>query len=620
MSPWPTIARGTGAVHIRRYQVRYRVAEGSPHLAVRGTLDGLLLASLAERLQAALPGGDESVWLVRRLDVRTCVGVSWTSGRLAHALAAATATALAGALDRGTDGDSVVWFPDRAAFLARFLLDCAVGRAAGRWEYGEFDDITVGSASSTIRAVIAREPGTGLDALVRLTGPDLGRVLAQVDASDADAVLRTLGKVSASDAGNPAALVVDALGRLLDRSELPREPRVAALALFLDVARLGGSRPPARTEARAREVVQLARTLWAARPHETRRLTGALADGAWHAVDAPAMNLLTELVAWPSAARREAVRRLARARSGELEPSKGSRPPTLATDLGGMFLLLPLLDDLPWEAAAAEWPGLEGIDGFRLAQYLTVIGALGAARNGAAVLDPALRLALDVPPKIDASTISAWSLQVRADAIRRSTEVTVSCLHQLGKVSGAVTLAPAGDGVVAVDGARGFWLGTAPAAPTAIRDFVASIDAALGRPIAVTGSEAWIESCLEPGRPLPDQIDGRLLARLGEQARHATVGVPFDLAPPMRELLLLAAQALGRELAWRLPGFSRSTLPYLWNNVLSFPATVEVEPARFVVRVGDPPLHLLLSLAGLNRQRFRLHATKDREWVLTQQH
>ncbi len=615
------MARGAGAVHIRRHLVSYRVAEGSPHLAVRGTLDRLLLASLAERLPATLRGGDESVWLIRRLDVRTCIGTSWTSGRVAHALAAATAKALEGTLDReGADGDTVMWFPDRAAFLARFLLDCAVGRAAGQWEYGEFDDLTGGSASSTMRVVIASDPRTGLDALVRLTEPDLGRILSRIVASDADAILRTLGTVSAPDGFEPAALVVDALGRLLDRSELPLEPRVGALALFLDVARHEGSPPPAGTDARAREVVQLMATLRAARPHEARRLAGALAEGAWHAVDPPAMNRLPELVGWPAAARREAVRRLARARLGDTEPSERPRPPLLATDLGGMFLLLPLVDDFPWEPATAEWPGLEGIDGLRLAQYLTVIGALGAERNAAAVLDPVLRLALEVPPKIDASALSAWTLQIGPDAIRRSTEVIVARLRQLGKVSGAVTLAPARDGVVAVDGGRGLWLGTAPAAPTAIRDLVASIDAAIGRPIAVTGSEAWIESCLEPGRPQPDPIDKRFLARLGEQARHATVGTPFDLAPPVRELLLLAAQALGRELAWRLPGFSRSTLPYLSENVLSFPATLEVEPARFVVRVGDPPLHLLLSLAGLNRLRFRLHATGDREWVLTQQH
>jgi hypothetical protein len=162
-------------------------------------------------------------------------------------------------------------------------------------------------------------------------------------------------------------------------------------------------------------------------------------------------------------------------------------------------------------------------------------------------------------------------------------------------------------------------VGTAAAAPTSIRELVAAIDAGLGRPAAIAATETSIEACLESDRGRPDPIHPALLARLDEQARYTTLGAPFDVAPSARDTLMLAAQALGRELAWRLPGFSRSTLPYLWENVLSFSAEVETEPERFVVHVGDPPLHLVLSLAGLNRLRFRLDTTGDREWVLTRQ-
>ena len=344
------------------------------------------------------------------------------------------------------------------------------------------------------------------------------------------------------------------------------------------------------------------------------------------------MSRLGGLVTWPAPARREAVRLLARSRSGRVDPARGPQEPRMTTNLGGIFLLLPLLAEFPWRAATATWPRLEGIEGIDsgeradgidpsvLVQYLAVIGALGADRNAAAVLDPVLRLALGIPPVVDARAIAAWTTRIAPELIAASTEVFVASLHRLGKVSGAVTLAPLRDGVVAVDSARGMWLGVAPAAPSSIRELVASIDTALGEQCASTGSDAWIEACLEPARRAPRPIDDRLLTGLDDQARYATVDAPLVLAPAVRDIVMLASHALGRELAWRLPGFSRSSLPYLWDNVLSFGATVAVEPERFVVDVGDPPLHLLLSLTGMNRRHFHLDATGAREWVLTQSH
>ncbi len=88
------------------------------------------------------------------------------------------------------------------------------------------------------------------------------------------------------------------------------------------------------------------------------------------------------------------------------------------------------------------------------------------------------------------------------------------------------------------------------------------------------------------------------------------------------EPMELAARTLLAELAVRLPGMAGSTPEYLRRNLLDLAATVRVEPDRFVVELTDPPLHLLLSLTGMNRRRFRLETTGDtgdtggRVWVL----
>ena len=88
-------------------------------------------------------------------------------------------------------------------------------------------------------------------------------------------------------------------------------------------------------------------------------------------------------------------------------------------------------------------------------------------------------------------------------------------------------------------------------------------------------------------------------------ASPAFTSADFDLT------LSVAAQRVMRQFAWRLPGFSRSSLPYLNTNFLDFRATLESEPDRHVVRVGTPPLNIILAITGLQRGSFTLSWLED---------
>jgi len=59
-----------------------------------------------------------------------------------------------------------------------------------------------------------------------------------------------------------------------------------------------------------------------------------------------------------------------------------------------------------------------------------------------------------------------------------------------------------------------------------------------------------------------------------------------------------------RALAWRLPGFSTASLPYLFENFLDFPAAIEEHQDRRLVRLGAPPLQLLLNMTGICRWQY----------------
>ena len=93
----------------------------------------------------------------------------------------------------------------------------------------------------------------------------------------------------------------------------------------------------------------------------------------------------------------------------------------------------------------------------------------------------------------------------------------------------------------------------------------------------------------------------------------------LKIARPLDRALSIAAQHLLRGMAWRLPGFAGSNLPYLSKNFLEFAATLDEDPARRVARVGRPPLHLILSMTGMTRQAYRLSWLDERPFALFQE-
>jgi hypothetical protein len=97
-----------------------------------------------------------------------------------------------------------------------------------------------------------------------------------------------------------------------------------------------------------------------------------------------------------------------------------------------------------------------------------------------------------------------------------------------------------------------------------------------------------------------------------------TLRASFKIARRLDLALRIVAQQLLRTVAWRLPGFARSNLPYLSRNFLDFSASMEEDPARRVVRLGRPPLHLVLNMTGMTRQSYRLSWLDERPFALFQ--
>ena len=64
--------------------------------------------------------------------------------------------------------DSILRFPNRAAYLARFLSDLASGRAWGKWYYEEFSDLQILSIRQAICSIFLRGDPPPVELLLQI--------------------------------------------------------------------------------------------------------------------------------------------------------------------------------------------------------------------------------------------------------------------------------------------------------------------------------------------------------------------------------------------------------------------------------------------------------------------
>ena len=119
---------GSNRLHIRRFHAHYLAPRYHPApQRLKGRIDDavaqhLLAQTLSHALANLFSETDESVWLIRRLELDLAVNAAWDREQLTRVIAAQLARLLAGALNETGDGN-VVRFANRAAHLARFLTD-----------------------------------------------------------------------------------------------------------------------------------------------------------------------------------------------------------------------------------------------------------------------------------------------------------------------------------------------------------------------------------------------------------------------------------------------------------------------------------------------------------------
>jgi hypothetical protein len=611
----------TSGLEIGCAAIKYLVPARHPApLRVRDRLDGIIERELPQTLARAFDSwfsdNDPSIWIVQQLNIDVALNLVGEPARISRQFAAQLACHLSKALQEG-DHNNVRHFRSRSDYLASFLADLASGSAWSQWYYESFSGLKPLPVPAALRTAICNDVATGKLALAVLPPVELQQVLHQLSSQDARRILEQFAE---EETAFEEALCREAVAGAMS-ANLVGLTRLAdqwrrALYLFIVAAR------------------------------ETTQAGGAPLRDAVVA----AAKLADRLSGAPAAEREKLI--AAYARKGAPFRSPAEAAAQMGTDwrttaFGEIFLLLPCLDEMPLSEATRDWPATDGLAAVSLARWLVLLKCCGRGQSARAFYDPLLRDLLSIPLTVSPETLRAWQARLTPKHLEDFLAAVIESQSSRGAIEGkeqlvASTTQPGTPPeLVLIDAARGLWLRVDRHLTRKPQKMIRSLRASLHMMAEQEGilySDPSLVPLLRENLPQLNVVDlsdraaapaeaetrgiDALIARLDklqDDLEFLRLPTCLKIARPLDRALSIAAQQLLRGLAWRLPGFAGSNLPYLSRNFLEFAATIESDDARHVVRIGRPPLHLILNMTGMTRQSYRLSWRDERPFALFQQ-
>jgi len=607
------------ALVIQRLHNRY-VAGDDVALQLRDQCESALAttleSALAVALASALPRENAELWFVRELHVDFSIDSELKRSGVSEVWAKEIARAAIDAIQ--SESPDILRFPNRASFLAHFIFDLAQGSAWDRWYYDAFEGLRMLSTSAALTSAVCAAPETGLEALRILSPHPCRVVLKAIAINDARRILSVL-------APHPGvATAGDCIRPLLEcwNAEIPFQSHDDArrsLQLYIAVTR---QEPGLAGEILAGLVVAVCRL---------HRYLQENASHQWEIIDALRSRNLPALYALLGTAAEsitplfdchaETLEPLLQILIGETAASPNIKADTRFTAFGGAFLLFALLDEFPFQAATWGWNDLGNISPEAIVRFLVLAKCFGRTRFPGCLRDPLVRDLMRIPPAISEKDMGEWLRQVshecllsflRTNAARHfetgAADAETFVLNQAAHKGAPVT--------ILLDSARAVWLLANRHTRRAESFPLAELHVPRPRQVLCPGS------LLGAARGyFPDSIVNQLAA--DDSPAYSERALARDLryleqtpglsAPRFADLCLcVAAQGVLRRFAARLSGFSNSSLDYLSQNFLECSAAVKETQPQCIVSLSLPPLHLVLSMAGLMRCTCRLSWLEDR--------
>ena len=357
-----------------------------------------LPAMLARMLTTSF-GTDQSLWFIRRMELEVDVNVVWDPDRVALSTGSQLARHLALDLQGTGDGENVLWFPDRAAYLAKFLCDLVAGSAWNKWYYKSFAGLKALPIGAALRTAMCDHPAVAFSALRSLDAQTRTRALELMSEADARRVLTTFADTNASSPGDALTTALDAVE---EAGAAPFAARFEARrTLFWYIAAGERMLGPEVRDA----LMAVARWMLLCDQRANQDLRALVASLDASAVDRLALRPL--LLASPSVLNRLMLL------MAEVSPQRGNTVTEIRhTNFGGAFLLAPLLARMPIDAATRHWPGAAHNEAAALIRFFLLVKCNGRNSARRAVQDELLREIAGIQSGLSHEEITAWRSRV----------------------------------------------------------------------------------------------------------------------------------------------------------------------------------------------------------------
>jgi hypothetical protein len=573
---------------------------------VRNRLDSVVTAQVPEAcarwLSTALDPADESIWLVRELDLDFAVDIGHrTADRLPNVWAKQLAIRIGRVMTETALGDNVMYFPNRAAYLAHFARDLATSRAWDKWWYDEFGSLRALSPGRAIREALRNNAA---EVLVHLAGAGgLHDVLGVLSPGDARAMYQDWR--GTADDSNPTSGVRKWTAILL---ELWRDKplRSEQENLFRDglwmAALAGACNPGAKHDrdfvAALDGLLELRSVLGTIRSATAlddliRKLAGSnVGEAAALAASAGAKNPYEPLrffaqmmqgdADWAQQAAGILLSEDFRRRNTSPEPIRGQ---TILSRFGGILRLGPSLAALGFDEPGAD---------AAIFRHLIAVKCLGGVRARETASDAAVRLfsgcAAPIPEALGALERSDALLKIQNSILAR---------YRGASLMAEPVMLPGGDAVLFRDVLENEWVWAAPAGERAMQNALTSIRAVAGaEPEVVTADPA------QPPKPAQPHVTYFSLG-----ACWPTISLSLDLVGT------IAARAVLRHFAGRLIGFNASGPDHLYTNFLAGRTTLDDTGYRLDVEITPPPLSVVLRMAGIHEEVYSAPWIEREVWL-----
>jgi hypothetical protein len=411
---------GRTGVYAHLLRTRYLVARGHPSPErLQARLDeaagDALRETLANLLTTHVDPADDTIWLIRQLEIDVSMNTAWDRNQLGRVWAQRIALALLETFSAGPDDGNVKRFRSRSDYVACFLSDLVVGQAWSRWYYRTFDGLRALPISAAVRTIVVRDPVVGFDALLALPADVLVRVLSTLTPHDARWIARAVPEAGTTIAPLDAlGLVLHAYEQLHGDTGLSGDAR-SMLRLILESIRVRPEHSGETVTKSAYALITLVR-IAISQPRIVQQIRRAITQsglaGLYTVVSAADAEALTPLCHADTKwfARVESL--LAVTHIPASSQDDASDVDIRATPFGGAFLLLPMLLSSPVETLvetlASEWPECRKTSAVSLLRLLVLAKCLGGSSLPRLMLDPVMRDLFQIDPSLSLTDVAEW--------------------------------------------------------------------------------------------------------------------------------------------------------------------------------------------------------------------